>query len=409
MACYFNKHTYCTYKSEAFNLLNGSQIMEEKGRKQKASSFVADNSLIDVIDFTAFLPWEKNLIVETTGGKLLNTYNPKSEPDTAKHMTIDAYFCIDRVVNHFEMLFGKKNCKLLIEWFCHIVQFPGKKIRWAPVLYTPEGFGKGLLIELFIQCLGSGNVGRVQPSQIASQFNSWITDKIIIILEEINIRGHNRHESLNALKTLISEDRVQINKKGIPQYEVPNTANLIAFTNFKDSVPVSDGDRRYWMLSAELSNIAEIEKNTGQDHEKYFRELFDDVRKYGPEIRKWALEYPLTDVILKQQRAPMTDLKKYVISTEENSFHGLIEIKDLIEKGGKYYNKNCVSSSDLFENLTFDNPELTLNPSSKNQILKKLGFLAHPDPVKIGGKTRRIWVKRFMTNKEIRLEFGENE
>jgi hypothetical protein len=105
----------------------------------------------------------------------------------------------------------------------------------------------------------------------------------------------------------------------------------------------------------------------------------------------------------------MTDLKKYVISTEENSFHGLIEVKDLIEKGGKYYNKNCVSSSDLFENLMFDNPELTLNPSSKNQILKKLGFLAHPDPVKIGGKTRRIWVKRFMTNKEIRLEFGEKE
>ena len=400
---YFNSKSFTFHKTESFNIKNGLYVPETRnGTKQRASAFVADNGLISVVDSTAYLPWKDELVCSTANGQILNIFNRNTVPTAARELTDEGKNIVNRIRKHFNILLGEKDTELLIQWMCHIIQYPGKKIRWIPLLQSIEGMGKGLIIEFFVQCLGSSNVGRVQPSQIASDFNSWATNKIMIILEEINIKGHNRYEAMNALKTIISEDYIQINEKGVPQYEVPNTANLIAFTNFKDSVPVSDTDRRYWMKSINIFSIEELEEIIGMDHERYFRELFDDLRQYGSEVRKWALDYTLTDVINKQQRAPMTDFKKYMISTEENNTVGLVEVKDFIKEGGKYFNEDCVSSVDLFEDLMMDNPEMMFNSAVKNKILKKLNYMAVPGVVKIDGKTRRIWVKKPMSNKEIR-------
>ena len=74
----------------------------------------------------------------------------------------------------------------------------------------------------------------------------------------------------------------------------------------------------------------------------------------------------------------------------------------MIEKSSKYYNKNVVSSSDLFDDLMFKYPDIEINTSKRNQILKKLGFTAVSKPIKIDGKSRRIWSKKGYSNEKIR-------
>jgi hypothetical protein len=77
----------------------------------------------------------------------------------------------------------------------------------------------------------------------------------------------------------------------------------------------------------------------------------------------------------------------------------------MVMEGGKYWNPICVSSSDLFENIMYEYPELELNNHKRNMILKKLGYNAIPKKVKIDGKSRKIWSKKPMTNDEIRDMF----
>jgi hypothetical protein len=101
----------------------------------------------------------------------------------------------------------------------------------------------------------------------------------------------------------------------------------------------------------------------------------------------------------------MTADKKSMIATEEASFEGLSEIKDIILKGGPYWNPQCVSSSDMFDMMNFEYPEMDVNTSKRNAIMKKLGYTMLPTKIKIDGKARRIWTKKPMENDEVRDSF----
>ena len=91
-----------------------------------------------------------------------------------------------------------------------------------------------------------------------------------------------------------------------------------------------------------------------------------------------------------------------MIATEETSLEGYSEVKDLIEEGGKYFNKHVICSSDLFESLMFENGNLDIQSTKRHIILKKLGYSALPKPIKIDGKARRVWAKKSLTNEKVR-------
>ena len=195
---------------------------------------------------------------------------------------------------------------------------------------------------------------------------------------------------------------IQINDKGVKQYMTYNTTNYICFTNYKDSLPLNEDDRRWWVIFVPVDSLEEMEKVIGESIKTYFPKLFDSVRNNGHIIRKWLLEYPLTVEFLNTKQAPMTEHKLGMIATEEAGVEGLMEIKDLINRGGEFFNDNVISSSDLFDQVIFEHPELQIIGRSRHVILKKLGYSALPKPMKLNGKTRRMWAKKSLTSEEVK-------
>src|SRR6516164_9740372 len=59
-------------------------------------------------------------------------------------------------------------------------------------------------------------------AQLESPFNSWLSNKLLIVGEEIDV-SHDRALAAR-MKELITGDRVQINKKHVPEAECPNLA-----------------------------------------------------------------------------------------------------------------------------------------------------------------------------------------
>ena len=85
-----------------------------------------------------------------------------------------------------------------------------------------------------------------------------------------------------------------------------NTTNYICFTNYKDSIPLDSDDRRWWVVFVPIDSLDEMAQIIGESVVTYFPKLFNAVRTYGCEIRKWLLEYELTKEFLAIKQAPMT-------------------------------------------------------------------------------------------------------
>jgi hypothetical protein len=400
---YLNLDTMCFSDVNGFNTRNGHRIpFNESGSKPKASTFVADYGYIRTADAISYLPDKKDTFITIDGKDVVNIYNHEAVPKPSESFTDGGLAAIEKTKKHIELLLGdKEHQEILIQWIAHQVQYPGRQILWAPVIQGTYGSGKTFFSELLSLCLGDLNVGVVLPSQVSSSFNGWCANKLVNILEEIRVAGKNRHDVINALKPLITDRRIQINDKGISQYNTINTTNYICFTNHKDAIPIDKDDRRWWIIYSKFQSKEDLERLG----DGYFPDLFNDLRKYAPELKKWLLEYKISEDFIKTKRAPMTKHKESMAALEDSNIEGLAEVRDLLENGGQYYTKECVSSSDLFLALELKCTDIHLNSKNKNYILKKLGFSTLGN-MKIDGKTRTIWSKNTMSNVQVREYFS---
>jgi hypothetical protein len=398
-------------KSEAFNLECGRYVpMNENGNKVTASKFVSDNGFIESVVSMAYMPTCPELFCDFNGRKVLNTFDARTLPRAAKDYTDEGLKAIDVVRRHISLICNdnKAYAEILTEWLAHNVQRKGEKILWSPVIQSIEGIGKSWFGELLERCIGGENVGTVAPTQATSDFNGWATGVCVNILNELRVKGHNRYDAVNALKPLITDSVIQINDKGVKQYKTVNTTNYICFTNYKDAIPIDSESRRWWVIFVEMESLEEIEQKTGLLHSEYFPKIFDAIRSHSGEILKWLSEYEISEEFLNLKQAPATEFKDLMVSTESASFHFKDEVRDLIEQGGEFFNKDVISSVDLFEALRNEHFEDSFElpkAQQRNQILKALGYMQLPKPIKIKGKVRRIWVKKFMNNEQVRQIF----
>lgn len=407
--CFVNLENLKEYRTEGFNLTNGKYIpVSGGGTKQSPMKYVSENGFVAEVNSLGYFPDRKELIVTWGGERMINVFNHDGLPQPAQGYTTRGLACVNGVMRHIKAVFMDNNdAEFFTCWLAHQIQFPGRKLLYVPVIQSVEGVGKSFFKELLALCLGISNVGVVFPSQVGSNFNGWACRKLVNVLEELKIVSFNRHPAANALKPLITDSIIQINEKGVKPYTTNNVTNYICFTNFKDFLPIGDTDRRWWITFSPFEDKAEMAKHLGEDIDKYFLNLFDELRACSGEVLKWLSEYPIPQSFHDTKNAPMTDSKMLSISTEESNHFGLAEARELIKEGGIYFMVSCVSSGDLFEKLEYLYIDFRPNNNEKNNILKKLGYSKLPKQISVDDKLRIIWVKKNMTGEEVRKLIGK--
>lgn len=406
--CFVNINNLKEYRTEGFNLTNGIHVpVSTTGTKQSAMKYISDNGLVPEVNSLGYFPDKKELILTWGNEKMINMFNHKAMPEAAKEYSPRGLACVELITRHIKAVFSDtKDSEIFTCWLAHQVQHPGKKLLWVPVIQSVEGIGKSFFRELLQLCLGVSNVGVVNPSQVVSQFNGWACRKLVNVLEELKVTGHNRHEAANALKSLITDSTIQINEKGIRPYVTNNTVNYLCFTNYKDFLPVTDKDRRWWITFSPFENKDEMAMYLGEDIDKYFITLFQELRICSSEVLKWLGEYVIPKWFMEIKNAPMTESKKLLIATEESSYEGFEEAKALLEEGGVYFNQICLSSVDFFEKLEHVYIDFRPNNQEKNNILKRLGYSKLPKNIKVDNKMRLIWAKKSMEAEKVREVIG---
>lgn len=407
--CFINIMTKQFHRTESFNIENGKFIaLNDSGNKQSASKYVADNGIIKKVDAVAYLPESIELITHFNNRKILNIFDYNSIPETAIDYTNKGLKAIEVIKEHIKIICNNdfNNIEILTQWLAHQIQFPGKKILWSPVIQAIQGIGKSFFGELLRCCLGDINVGTISPGQVTSQFNGWANGTAVNVLEELRVVGHNRFDVINALKPLITDRIIQINDKGVKQFMTYNTANYICFTNYKDAIPIDQDDRRWWVLFVDIKELVDLEKIANKPLNTYFTDLFDSLRENATEIRKWLIDYKIEDSFMNIKQAPVTNYKRAMISTEENNLEGLLETKELLNRGGEFFNSVCADSCELFEHVLLEYPDLFLTTHQKNKILKKLGFILFEHRMRLKGKLRKIWTTCSLNKNDILKSFN---
>jgi hypothetical protein len=91
-----------------------------------------------------------------------------------------------------------------------------------------------------------------------------------------------------------------------------------------------------------------------------------------------------------------------MVTTEESGFEGLVEIRDIIEAGGKNITADCISQRSINEAILFDHPELDLGKGQIRKVMMKLGYSKRSKRIYINGSALWVWLHHQMSNDEIR-------
>ena len=293
------------YAPDVLNNMFNVYLMPQGGNDSGKPSIYAKDYLLNVVriprvDQFSYDPANAGLTFITdpvTNTRFVNTYRPTyPEPDETGAAELGAL-----VEAHVHNLFDQY-AEMLLSYLCFIVQNPGRKIRWSPLLQGAPGCGKTLIAMLLKAVLGPTNVRLTDADQLFRNYNGWAEGAQVVAFEEVRVVGHNRHQVMNRLKPVITNDEITIEEKYVKAGQAPNITNYILLTNYQDALALTPDDRRYFVLFARYQTEEQVAE-MGKD---YFRKLFGAIDHNAPQLRHWMLSRPIGDDFDPDGHAPRT-------------------------------------------------------------------------------------------------------
>ena len=133
-----------------------------------------------------------------------------------------------------------------INWFACIMQRQHKP-RTAWVLQGTEGTGKGYFFhDIAVPLIGKQSSTQVLINTMEDAFNGWISDKLLIMVNEVDVEDFKDKGRISAkLKDHITDPIIPIRNMYQKSREMPNYASFIFASNKPQPVFIPREDRRY--------------------------------------------------------------------------------------------------------------------------------------------------------------------
>lgn len=263
---------------------------------------------VPVVDHVRFYPAAAHgaVIMDDLNRPGVNTYNPV----TVRRVKGD----VGPFLRHISALFPEPcDQRIMLDYMAHNARFPGHKIPWAPVIQSTEGAGKGVIKSVMQHVMGRPYIYFPNAKELTnsgSQFNAWMANKLFILADEIKV--DDRRDLIEVLKPMISEEIIEIQRKGHDQELQDNFANWLFFTNWKDAIPVNANARRFAILYSVCQTAQDLlDRQMGQ---YYFDALYKWLAADGAAIvADYLLDYPIERGAIPM-RAPETSSSVEAVS-----------------------------------------------------------------------------------------------
>lgn len=229
----------------------------------------------------------------------------------------------------------------LIGWLANTVQNPDEPGHAAVVLHGGQGTGKSFFAKAFGRLFDRHFLQVSNPKYLVGSFNAHLRDCVVLFGDEAFYAGDKKHESV--LKTLVTEDMITIEAKGVDVEAAPNCVHLIMASNEDWVVPVGFDDRRFFVLDVNDSR---------QGDRDYFDAMALQLEDGGYEaLLDFLLRYDLKgfDVRKPPKTKALQRQKVYSMSVEEQWWKSKLDDGLILETHTKW--EPVVSACELLASM----------------------------------------------------------
>lgn len=282
--------------------------------------------------------------------------------------------------NHDEKVYN-----FVFMWIAQMFQYPEHKS--IEIIFISEpGVGKGLILEFFKTIMGGSKRCWETTSpekEVFGHFNGAMKDAFLVCFNEVN--KSNFYNLNDKKKAIITDNNININIKGVPEFNIASYHRFIAFTNNPE--PATKNDRRDIFIRCSNEKVGDTE---------YFTEGFNYATDLEccAYIYNYFMKYP-TKVKINSVDIPKTDYDEIIQEAQENPIVSFI--KDFVIDNNTLQERR-INVEDLFENYKdycFRN-DISLESMNKLKFGVRLQFIKGQHIIKerkkVSGKVRNIYV-----------------
>ncbi len=226
-----------------------------------------------------------------------------------------------RIRWHIENILGGGNEEMveyILNWTAFGFQSPGVKRRTALVLRGKEGSGKGVFGHAIRRAYGHHGLYIAQPSHLTGKFNKHLWTACFVFADEAFWAGDRQAEQI--LKSLITDELLTIEPKGIDPIQSPNYIDLMLASNDDWVVPAGPEARRYAV--SDVDNRYAKGQAPDAERKAYFGPLWDELARGGIEAMMWDLKerdlsewdpeaVPQTAALVEQKRHSLRGFNRW--------------------------------------------------------------------------------------------------
>lgn len=237
---------------------------------------------------------------------------------------------------------SEERFRYLEQWMARAVQHPDAPGEVAVVLRGKRGTGKGVAVKIFGSLFGRHYMQVSDPKHLVGAFNAHLRDCVVLFGDEAFFAGDKKHESV--LKTLITEEYITIEAKGVDVEAAPNYVHMLLSSNNDWVVPAGAEERRFFALDVSDEEM----QNTS-----YFKKLIHQMDNGGKEaLLHYLLTMNLEDFEVRKvpQTEALRDQKMLSFSAEESWWFDKLYQGRLLETHQNWEGE--VRSSLIYEDYT---------------------------------------------------------
>ncbi len=223
-------------------------------------------------------------------------------------------------LNHIKEIIANGNVEIyeyILNWYSYILQKPEGKTGTCLVFTGLQGTGKNVFTDVLCKLMSryaNKNVTRIDD--VVGRFNTATENKKLVVCNEMSsIESDVKCYNTDALKSVITENQIDINQKCMPVRTIQNVCNLIILSNNILPVKIDRDDRRY--VVSEVN-----EKYKG--NEAYFDKLcdsFDDV--FYENLYTYFMRRDISK--FSPRRIPRSEAKDNIINACKTSYELFIQ------------------------------------------------------------------------------------
>jgi len=205
--------------------------------------------------------------------------------------------------------------------FCAFVvlKLAGLKAQKMIIFKTNQGTGKSnILVPILRELFNEKYVKVIPYDKFNKKFNPEFENAYLIVIEEMYLRDKGADsEKYENLKILTTSEVIQINKKGISEYDYDFPADFIGFSNKENPILISDTNERR-IIIIENPDSVDFYKIFAKEFNLTFDEAFNTIKSdfinfvnnFLVKIDTKEAQEFLTEIVYEQNQTVKHELQK---------------------------------------------------------------------------------------------------